>query len=73
MGQDRAETVAITIRAEPSSKYRVQFIGRNGDVLSEAISSPAVYEFTGNELYVRAKILESDGRYAWTQPEWKGR
>jgi hypothetical protein len=73
VGQDRAETVAITIRAEPSSKYRVQFIGRNGDVLSEAISSPAVYEFTGNELYVRAKILESNGRLAWTQPVWKGR
>ena len=40
-------------------------------VLSEAISSPAVYEFKGNELYVRARILESNGRVAWTQPVWR--
>jgi hypothetical protein len=51
----------------------VQFIGRNGAILSEAIASPAVYTFKGDELYVRAKILESNGRFAWTQPVWKGR
>jgi hypothetical protein len=71
--QVTAKAITITIKTEPSSKYRVQFIGRNGAVLGEAISSPAVYEFTGNELYVRAKILESNGRLAWTQPVWKGR
>jgi hypothetical protein len=65
--------ITITIKPDPYSKYRVQFIGRNGTILSEAISSPAVYEFKGNELYVRAKILESNGRFAWTQPVWKGR
>jgi hypothetical protein len=26
------------------------------------------YEFTGKELYVRAKITNSDGQVAWTQP-----
>jgi tetrahydromethanopterin S-methyltransferase subunit F len=34
--------ITITIKMELFSKYRVQFIGRNGRVLSEAISSPAV-------------------------------
>ena len=65
--------ITITIKQDSYSKYRVQFIGRNGAILSEAISSPAVYEFKGDELYVRAKILESNGRIAWTQPVWKGR
>jgi len=69
--QVTAAAITIAIRQEPSSKYRVQFIGRNGQVLSEAISSPAVYEFKGNELYVRARILESNGRVAWTQPVWR--
>jgi len=67
------KAITITIKPDPYSKYRIQFIGRNGAILSESISSPAIYEFTGNELYVRAKILESNGRYAWTQPVWKGR
>lgn len=67
------KSIRITIKPAPYSKYRVQFIGRNGSVLSEATSSPAVYEFKGDELYVRAKIVESNGRLAWTQPVWKGR
>jgi hypothetical protein len=63
--------MTVSIKPGPSSKYRVQFIGRNGAILSEAIASPAVYQFKGDELYVRAKILESNGRVAWTQPVWK--
>jgi hypothetical protein len=65
--------ITIAVKMELFSKYRVQFIGRNGRVLSEAISSPAVYEFKGDELYVRAKVLDSNGRMAWTQPVWKSR
>jgi predicted metal-dependent phosphoesterase TrpH len=66
---------AITIDIKPGtvSKYRIQFIGRNGQILSEVTSSPAVYTFKGDELYVRAKIYESNGRLAWTQPVWRGR
>lgn len=66
------KAITVTIKTDPSSKYRVQFIGRNGAILSEAVASPAVYAFKGDELYVRAKILESNGRLAWTQPVWKG-
>jgi hypothetical protein len=62
------KSIMIAIKEKPSSKYRIQFIGRNGRVLNEATSSPATYTFTGEERYVRAKILESNGRVAWTQP-----
>ena len=37
-------------------------------MLKEATSSPAAYTFAGDEGYVRAKVLESNGRMAWTQP-----
>ena len=67
------KAITITIKSDAYSKYRVQFIGRNGVVLSEAIASPATYAFKGDELYVRGKVLESNGRVAWTQPVWKGR
>jgi hypothetical protein len=71
--QVTAKAITIAIKQTPSSKYRVQFIGRNGQVLTEVTSSPAVYELRGNEPYVRARILESNGRVAWTQPVWRGR
>ncbi len=67
-----ARAMTITIKQRPDSKYRVQFIGRNGQVLSEVASSPAEYVFSGDELYVRAKVIESNGRVAWTQPAWRG-
>jgi hypothetical protein len=60
--------IIITIKELPASKYRIQFIGAKGRVLEEALSSPAVYTFSGDEQYVRAKIFESNGRVAWTQP-----
>jgi hypothetical protein len=42
-------------------------------VLKEAASSPATYTFAGDDTYVRAKVLESNGRVAWTQPVFKRR
>jgi len=61
-------SLTIAIKTEAQSKYRVQFIGRQGRVLSEAVTSPASYTFTGDESYVRAKVLESNGKMAWVQP-----
>ena len=61
-------SLTITIKTEAQSKYRVQFIGKQGRVLAESITSPATYTFKGDESYVRAKILESNGKMAWVQP-----
>jgi hypothetical protein len=63
-----AQAVTIDIRADSFSKYRIRFIGRSGRVLSEQTSLPARYLIRGDEGYVRATILESNGRQAWTQP-----
>jgi hypothetical protein len=63
---DRSFT--LTIRSDPWSKYRVQFIGAGGRLLAESIENPATYRFRGDEGYVRARVLESNGRVAWTQP-----
>jgi hypothetical protein len=60
--------VSLKIRATPWSKYRVQFIGRDGRVLLEQAAADATYTFKGDEGYVRAKIFESNGQVAWTQP-----
>jgi hypothetical protein len=63
-----AASMTIAIKTAQSSKYRVQFIGREGKVLSEAVASPATYTFRGDEGYVRAKVIESNGKVAWIQP-----
>jgi hypothetical protein len=60
--------ITIAVRPHLQTKHRIQFIGRGGRVLQESVASPARYEFTGSEEYVRAKVIDSNGWVAWTQP-----
>ena len=60
--------LSLAVKTEPSSKYRIQFIGRQGRILSDVITPTASYTFKGDEGYVRAKVLESNGKVAWIQP-----
>ncbi len=61
-------SMTVTVRQSKSSKYRIQFVGRNSRILQESIESPATYRFTGGEGFVRARVLESNGQIAWGQP-----
>ena len=63
-----ATELTLAVKPEASSKYRIQFIGRQGRVLSEATTPTASYTFKGDEGYVRAKVFESNGKTAWIQP-----
>ncbi|HEX6975525.1 MAG TPA: CehA/McbA family metallohydrolase [Vicinamibacterales bacterium] len=62
------DAMTVTVKKTAYAKYRIQFIGKGGAVLSEALDSPATYTFRGTEGYVRARVLESNGRMAWCQP-----
>ena len=62
------DSITIAVKKERWSKYVIQFIGGGGKVLAEKLDSPASYRIRGNEGYVRVKILESNGKAAWTQP-----
>ena len=68
-----ARAMIVTVKTDSWAKYRIQFIGKGGRVLHEAIDSPAEYVFRGDETYVRAKVIESNGRVAWCQPVFVGR
>ena len=61
-------SMTITIKPERWSKYRIQFIGAHGKLLAESLENSAAYRFKGHERYVRAKVIESNGKVAWTQP-----
>ncbi len=60
--------ILIESELNGQTRHRVTFIGRGGRVLYQTDDNPAVYEIKGNELYVRAKVVDSNGRVAWTQP-----
>jgi hypothetical protein len=66
--ESNGSALSLVVKAETASKYRIQFIGRQGRVLSEVTTPTASYTFTGDEGYVRAKVLESNGKMAWIQP-----
>jgi len=63
-----ARSMTVAVRANAWPKYRVKFIGKNGRVLREMTEPTATYQFNGSEGYVRARVLESNGRQAWGQP-----
>ena len=66
----RADAKQLTVSVKPDawSKYRIQFIGKGGRILREATEPSSTYAFSGDEGYVRARVLESNGRMAWVQP-----
>lgn len=69
---DKSE-VSIKVKATNFSKYRIQFIGSGGKILQETHEPNAIYKVQGSEGYVRAKVLESNGKVAWTQPIMLGK
>ena len=62
------EAYTVEFDEQRRTRHTVYFIGSGGKMLATAYQSPAVYRFTGKEGYVRAKIVDSNGRLAWTQP-----
>lgn len=53
---------------EPDTRFQTRFIGRRGRILQEVAGIAPVYRIRGDEGYVRASIVDSNGRRAWTQP-----
>ncbi|MBK7832354.1 MAG: PHP domain-containing protein [Gemmatimonadetes bacterium] len=70
--QRSTSRVEIRIKPDSWSRYTTRFIGRDGRVLAETAENPAMYSIKGDEGYVRAVILESNGKKAWVQPVMLG-
>ena len=60
--------IEIAIQEKPTFKYTTHFIGDGGRLLSKAHGLKARYRFQGGERYVRARVVDSMGYTAWTQP-----
>ena len=74
---DTSSNPVLNSQSEPAHITRV-YSNEIGQVFSETTNNPAIYSFTGAEMYVRAKIItdqlqnnpfaEGDLETAWTQP-----
>jgi hypothetical protein len=58
----------VTIAPRGNFKYTTTFIGAGGEELARSVDNPAVYTLTGDEVYVRARVVDSGGAVAWVQP-----
>jgi hypothetical protein len=69
----------IKIKDDKWSKYRLRFIGKGEDrdkcgrLLKVDAGNPATYQIKEVEGYVRAKVSDSNGKAAWTQPVMIGK
>jgi hypothetical protein len=63
-----ARDMTVKVKPEGASKYRIQFVGTGGRILADVGEASSTYAFKGDEGYVRARVIESNGRMAWCQP-----
>lgn len=66
-----ANNVTVTIKPKNGARYRTEFIGAGGRVLAQSFEERATYTLRGSSTYVRARITDSNGKMAWTQPHFR--
>jgi len=68
-----AQSITITINPDRDFKYTTEFIGDGGRVLQRVDGLRARYQLGDKLTYVRARVTDSGGRKAWTQPVFVAR
>jgi len=68
-GVQRGEgRLAVEVEPKGNVQYTVDFVGAGGKRLAERFGPKAEYRLKAGEPYVRARIQDSNGLMAWTQP-----
>ena len=67
-----AKSMTVSIKAKNQARYRTMFIGPNGRLLGETTANPATFVLPERG-YVRARVIDSNGRMAWLQPHFVSR
>ena len=63
-----AKSIRVVVKEKNLARYVIQFIGGNGRLLQETRGTSATFAIDGKEPYVRAKVVDSNGRIAFCQP-----
>ena len=69
------KSISIALKQPPGPRgipmnrlFTTKFVGKGGRVLAELGGLKPTYRIRGDEGYVRASIIDSNGARAWTQP-----
>ena len=62
------QRLEVRIRPRGDFRFTTVFIGAGGRELARTGDNPAVYELADDVGYVRARVTDSMGYHAWTQP-----
>ena len=62
------KSIRVKVKEKNLARYVIQFIGGGGRILQETKGADARYAIDGKEPYVRAKVIDSNGRIAFCQP-----
>jgi len=65
--------LSMELKGSDDTRFTTEFVGRGGRVLAMVRGQEASYRIRGNEGYVRARVTDSNGRYAWTQAVFIGK
>jgi uncharacterized protein (TIGR03437 family) len=65
--------ISIVLNSGLNGTSTIDFIGKNGRLLQRSNTNSAVYTFKGDEMYVRARVVNAAGQVAWTQPVFTAR
>lgn len=60
--------IRVAMDTTSDQRFLIEFIGKDGRVLTTTSGNTASYRIVGNERYVRTRVTDSNGRRAWTQP-----
>ncbi len=64
-----SDRITIDISEAGDFRFSTVFSGASGVVLAETDENPATFDLRGRDVgYIRAKVTDSGGRVAWTQP-----
>ena len=58
------DEISLKIRRRPDSLFLTRFIGKNGTVHDEQVGREVTYRPTGDEGYIRAHVMSSNGHQA---------
>lgn len=61
-------TLRLRIKRRSDELYSTEFIGKDGTRLAQVAGLEVAHELKAGEPYVRAHVLSSNGRQAWSQP-----
>ena len=62
------EGIEMEIASWSNEHAVIEFVGARGELLASEHGLAAAYRFTGDETYVRARVADTTGCYAFTQP-----